>query len=416
MTPSPRNPNKAVNPSDRYTDTDLCVKCGLCLPHCPTYTQTQDENESPRGRLALIQGYARGALAATSTLVGHVDGCLLCRACETACPAKVPYGRIVDRFRQDTGESAKPMAARMKAVGLRKLLTSPTASGLAGKAGGMMQRWFDGSGVFGELGAGLPASAPVEHWIGEHPAQGKEIAKVMLFLGCTASLLDAATVNAALRLLTRLGVRVRVPEGQTCCGAMHRHAGEATEAEVRMRRNLAAFGSGEEEAILSFASGCGSMLYEYPEALSEPEAGRFSRRVRDIGAFLAQLAWPEEVRFRPLPATVSLHAPCSLRNVLKAERHPAALLARIPGLRVVPLPPQTQCCGAAGSHMLERPEMAGRLRENVLDRILDAEPGFLATSNPGCAMHLRAGLRQRGRQDIEVVHPLVLLERQMEIS
>jgi glycolate oxidase iron-sulfur subunit len=406
---------------DLAADTDLCVKCGLCLPHCPTYVKTQDENESPRGRLSLIQGWARGELDATPELARHVDNCLLCRACEAVCPAYVPYGRIVDRFRLETGGTGKPLSARLKTAALRKALTgpwiSPMAKGLlAGKSAAPVKKLAGSIRSLGldKLAAGLPETASTQDWTGFHPARGeKEIGRVSLFLGCTASLLDSETVASAIRVMNRLGIGVRVPENQSCCGALHWHGGERAAASGLMARNLAAFQSTDGETIVSFASGCGAMLRDYGEAISSDEAGRFSKRIRDISQFLAEIPWPDSLELRPLPATVCVHSPCSLKNVLRADRHPFALLRRIPGLKVVPLPAQTRCCGAAGSYLLEHPEMAGELRDDVLDRVLAAEPAVLATSNPGCALHLRAGLKQRGRQDIEILHPLTLMARQI---
>jgi glycolate oxidase iron-sulfur subunit len=409
-----------LNRPDLVTDTDLCVKCGLCLPHCPTYAKTQDENESPRGRLSLIQGWAQGTLAATPELTRHVDNCLLCRSCESVCPAYVPYGRIVDRFRQETAGTGKPLSARLKTAALRQGLTGSLTASLAkrlmaGKAAGSIRKLAGSMGVFGldDLALGLPDASSSREWTGFYPARGeREIARASLFLGCTVGLLDAETAASAIRLMNRLGVAVRVPEGQTCCGALHWHAGETAGAFERMEINLKAFGA-DGEPIVGFASGCGAMLRDYGETRPSDETERFSKRFRDIGQFLAELPWPDDLELKPLSATVSLHSPCSLRNVLKADHQTAVLLRRIPGLNVVPLPAQIRCCGAAGSYMLEHPEMAGELRDDVLDRVLAASPKFLATSNPGCAMHLRAGLKQRGRGDIEVLHPVSLLVRQL---
>lgn len=409
-----------MNRPDLAADTDLCVKCGLCLPHCPTYAGTLDENESPRGRLALIQAVARNELKATPELVRHVDNCLLCRSCEAVCPAYVPYSRIVDGFRQETGNIGKRFGARLKTAALRKALTGPLVSRLVEAPAAVairnfvLDRKIPGLLGMGEMAGGLPKAAPAEEWIGRHPARdGAEAGRADLFLGCTAKLLDAETVDAAIRLMNRLGITVRVPENQTCCGALHWHGGERAAATERMQQNLAAFGSEEGEAIVGFASGCGAMLRDYGEALHSAEAERFSGRIRDIGRFLAELSWPEGLELRPLPAVAVLHSPCTLRNVLRADGYPAALLRRIPELKLVTLPTQASCCGAAGSYMLEHPEMAGALRDQVLDRVLAADPAYLATSNPGCAMHLRAGLKRRGREDIEVLHPVALLARQL---
>jgi glycolate oxidase iron-sulfur subunit len=406
-----------MNSPDLVTDTDLCVKCGLCLPHCPTYAKTQDENESPRGRISLIQGWAQGTLAGTPELTRHVDNCLLCRSCESVCPAYVPYGRIVDRFRQAMGGAGKPLPTRLKAAALRQGLAgsvAPLAKGLmTGKAAGSFRKLASAVGL-GGLAAGLPEISSARDWTGLHPAQGgRETARASLFLGCTAGLLDAETAASALRLMNRLGVTVRVPEAQTCCGALHWHGGETAAALERIDANLRAFGSDGGEPIVGFASGCGAMLREYGETRPSEESERFSKRFRDIGQFLAELPWPDDLQLRPLSATVSLHSPCSLRNVLKADRHAAVLLRRVPGLTVVPLPAWIRCCGAAGSYMLEHPAMAGELRDDLLDQVVVAEPSFLLTSNPGCAMHLRAGLKQRGRGDIEVLHPVTLLARQL---
>lgn len=406
-----------MNAPDLATETDLCVKCGLCLPHCPTYAKTQDENESPRGRLSLIQGWAQGALEATPELTRHIDNCLLCRSCESVCPAYVPYGRIVDRFRQATPGAGKPLAARLKSAALRQGLAGamgPLARGLmAGKAAGPVRKLAGALGL-GELASGLPEATSGQEWTGFHPAPGgQEVGRASLFLGCTAHLLDSETVASAIRLMTRLGVAVRVPESQTCCGALHWHSGETAETYARMEANVKAFGDEGDAPVVGFASGCGAMLRDYGDIRPSEETQGFSKRFRDIGQFLAELPWPNGLEFRALPATVVLHSPCTLRNVLKADRHAATLLRRIPGLSVVPLPAAIRCCGAAGSYMLEHPEMAGVLRDDALDAALAADPRFLATSNPGCAMHLRAGLKQRGRGDIEVLHPVALLARQL---
>jgi glycolate oxidase iron-sulfur subunit len=414
-----------LNRPERYADTDLCVKCGLCLPHCPTYSKTLDENESPRGRLSLIQGWARGDLEASPELVGHLDNCLLCRSCEAACPAYVPYGSIVDRFRGEIGSRGKPLAGRVKAAALRNFLSGESGAGwlqalLSAGTTASARRLLRNSGLlkilgFQELELGLPETAARPRWEGLHPAEtpGAAETRTALFLGCTAHLLDSETATSALRVLNRLGVTVHVPDGQTCCGALHRHAGKRDSALAAMKTNLAAFGPAEPAAIVTFASGCAATLGEYAEWTTEPEADRFSKKVKDISQFLMSRPWPENVEIKPLKAKVCVHSPCTLRNVLRADRHAVDLLKRIPGAEIAVLPGTLRCCGAAGSYMLEHPEMAKSLRNEVLDRVLALEPDFLATSNPGCALHLRAGLRSRGRKNIEVLHPVTLLARQL---
>ncbi|CAL1239182.1 (Fe-S)-binding protein [Candidatus Methylocalor cossyra] len=387
---------------DLIAATDLCVKCGLCLPHCPTYRQTLDENQSPRGRLALIQGWASGALAAGPALTRHLDGCLLCRACEAVCPAQVPYGRIVDRFRAATGGAGKPWPARLRSTLLRRLLSRGGAAALTRPWAVAARRCLAGSGLLrllglDELDAGLPAPS------GRGPvpsAEGAVTGRIDLFLGCTAELLDRATLDATLTLLARLKVAVRIPPGQTCCGALEAHAGQ--DCSAALAANLAAFAG--PDPVVSFASGCAAMLRDYPAS--------FAARVMDLSQWLVEHPWPAKVALRPLKAKVCLHSPCTLRNVLRAEHYPAELLRRIPELTLVPLPSDLGCCGAAGTYCLERPAMARALRDEVLDQVLAAGADLVATSNPGCALHLRAGLKQRGRGQIEVLHPATLLARQ----
>jgi glycolate oxidase iron-sulfur subunit len=407
---------------DLAAKTDLCVKCGLCLPHCPTYIKSRDENESPRGRLSLIQGWARSELKATPKLTSHIDTCLLCRACETVCPAYVPYGQIVDRFRGATQRADQSLATRTTAWTLRAILTGPRLAPLA-------RHLLAGSGTAtvsraarllgqGDLVAGLPgATATPRLAPGLYPATTAETrGQASLFLGCTSALLDADTVAAAVRVMNALGITVEIPDQQGCCGALHQHSGDSATATRYIADNLSAFRHetpSAAPAIVSFASGCGAMLKDYEQTLPGDASADFSRRVRDISQFINEIAGPEGFALQPLSATVCIHSPCSLKNVLRADRHAAVLLKQIPNLNVVSLPAQTRCCGAAGSYMLEHPDMAAELRDDVLDLIAASQASTLLTSNPGCAMHLRAGLAQRGLGHIEVIHPVTLLARQL---
>lgn len=397
-----------IDPNNPFADTDLCVKCGLCLPQCPTYGKTLDESESPRGRLALIQAWAAGQLEATPSLLGHVDNCLLCRSCEAACPAEVPYGRIVDDFRAATRDlHAKSLASRVKTSAVALTLGSAGLQRLAKPA----TRWLAGTGLLKAAGlyalaGGIPE--PLEHapWLGFHPADGEETARVALFLGCTAELADAETVTAALLLLNRLGVAVAVPEAQACCGAMALHEGRREEAERLRQNNLAAFGSESFDAIVTIASGCGAVLGEYSSTSG------FAGRVKDISRFLAEHEWPKRIRFSPLPAKAMAHSPCSLKNVMKSDKQAFQLLRRIPGLQIERFAKTVNCCGAAGLYLLDHPEMAHSLRSDLLAQVEANPPDFLLTSNVGCAMHLRAGLRELRLDAIPVLHPVLLLERQ----
>jgi glycolate oxidase iron-sulfur subunit len=387
------------------TDADLCVKCGLCLPHCPTYRATLDENESPRGRISLLQGWASDRLSLTPGLRKVLDDCLLCRNCEAVCPALVPYANLMNGFRALAGDAGKPFSARTLSSLLRASLRHPALARLG-------RRLIDGSRLlpgsrWQKIARTLPPLTNPGDWYGHHPARGEVFAHVGLFLGCTASVADAATVTALLDLLPRLGVSITVPETQGCCGALDLHAGKTAQAARSQAQNLTAFSHPELSEILTFASGCGATLSEYGTLGDTPEARSFARRVFDVSQFLAERIPADRWDFAPLEARVLVHNPCSLRNVLKTEGSVERLLRRVPGLSIRTLPGKGNCCGAAGAYMVENPKMAESVRADSLAAIIRAKPDFLLTSNIGCALHLRAGLSDE--MDLPVLHPVELL-------
>lgn len=397
--------------------TDLCVKCGLCLPHCPTYRETRDENESPRGRLALIQGWAEGQLPAGDHLQQHTDHCLLCRACEVACPARVPYGEILDRFR---GELQASGQTKSRHSPLNTLLTRSLSRGKPGWLRRILARLAHapkGRTLFRVLGLGawiqgLPdRPMPDLRSSGTYPAAGVEGANpslVQLFTGCTTELFDLETLDACLTVLNRLGFTVEIPETQGCCGALDQHAGHQPRALRHIESNQQAFAAHADAPVLGYASGCGAMLREYPRSISS-----LGLRYRDITEFLAEQVWPASIRLSPLEAVALIHVPCSLKNVLKQGTGAMPLLSRIPKLQLLATPSSIGCCGAAGRFMLDFPEEARRYRTPLIDLIKELRPDVVLTSNPGCAAHLRAGLREEGLGSIEVLHPLTLLARQL---
>lgn len=406
-----------IRDPDLAASTDVCVKCGLCLPHCPTYLKSSDENESPRGRLSLIQGWAQGALELTPKLTNHVDHCLLCRSCEAACPANVPYGRIVDDFRahlhdtlpgrpQESSQINTMVVRFLKAeqprfiqAGMSRLARSSVGQSIARQVG------------LGALTGGLPETPAGLRTIkpGRYPQTTKDLeGEVQLFLGCTGTLLDAETLDSAVRLLNALGIAVEIPESQGCCGALDLHAGSKRDALELMQRNGLAFEGPRTMPVISCASGCGAMLKDYNE-----DQGHIGARHSDISSYLARLNWPESLTIAPLEISAILQSPCSLRNVLKAADEPLKLLNKIPGLKLRPLPNSIRCCGAAGSFMLSHPDEAQGYRQEILDQLVAEKPSVLLSSNPGCSAHLRAGLREIGLE-VEVMHPVTLLWRQVQ--
>lgn len=389
------SPQDIAVPHPSLAAADLCVKCGLCLPHCPTYRLSQDESESPRGRLSLMQAWAEDKLVATPTLLGHVDNCLGCRRCETVCPAKVPYGRLLDDFRAAQSHSSD---------GLRGCLARWVLSNAAGRARlASLARRYGQSSWRGWLRRFSPAPLEALAHTAEpllprafYPAQGRETARVALFVGCTGDWLDADALRAAIAVLTRLGVAVTLPAGQGCCGALHWHAGKPAAAAPLLKNNQTLFA--DADTVLTIASGCGAFLREQ---------GGLGKRIIDINRFLLDLPWPEDVQLQSLSAKAALHTPCSQNDGVAVSK----LLGKIPGLQISPLPAQPACCGAAGTYMLDHGDWAKRLRNELIDAATSSGAAYLVTSNVGCATHLRAGLDEAGVKTLEVLHPVALLAR-----
>ncbi len=394
-------------------DADICVKCGLCLPHCPTYTKTQNENESPRGRIALIQAWAGGHLEASEKLIEHVDNCLLCRSCERVCPAVVPYGRLIDNFRGQMKANKKSSLAGilLKEVSHNKASNRLAQSGLSFYQSSGLQK----TARFFKLPKLLKLDK-VERLLPTHsdrtplkqnylttisPAKGN----VGLFIGCLGSLLDHESVNSAVKVLTAAGFNVSLPERQTCCGALDRHDGDIEKAEQLAAINCNAFAGNSLDAIVTIASGCGGQMQEYQQA-------EFAEKVTDISQFLIKSGCDFSDQLRPLTASVCLHTPCSLKNVMREEQGAVKLLHQIPDIKIRPLPATVQCCGSAGSYLLDHPQMAQALLNDLLVEALDDQPEYLVSSNIGCALHISAGLRERGVA-LEVLHPVALIARQL---
>ena len=397
-------------------DADLCVKCGLCLPHCPTYGLTQHEGDSPRGRIALMQGLALGSLPPTPKLEAHLDGCLGCRSCESVCPAKVPYGRLIDAGRAALNQQLPQRRRLPRLVGAVLARREPR------RAAGLLLWLYQASGVqallrrSGLLGRGRLARLdsllpPLPALPFSARATGVDgPADAALFIGCAGDLADAESLAAAQRLLQRLGLRVALPSAQGCCGALYQHAGLVDEARACMQRNAEAFAG--YPAVLGTASGCSATLLDAPDLLGPAQGAALRAQVQDIHRFLLQ-RWPAGLQPRPLQARVAVHEPCTQRNVTGGGDALRTLLRKIPGIELVELDKRQACCGAAGSHFITHPEDADRLLQPKLEASRTLQPDYIVSSNVGCSLHLAAGLRRAGLKAPEVLHPLALLDRQL---
>lgn len=417
MTPHSHTNRTAASADFPLSDADRCVKCGLCLPHCPTYQLSQHEGDSPRGRIALMQGLATGLIPAGERLEAHLDGCLACRACEAVCPADVPYGRLIDAGRATLARHRPArtrltrwmgwvLAHRRLRTGLGWLLWLYQAC----KLQAAVRRWrLLCGGALARLESLLPPMTRPHSWPSVYPAVGECHGKVALFVGCVSELAERQVLDDTITLLTRLGYAVTIPRTQTCCGALHLHNGLPDSARALARKNIGGF-AGEYAAILGTSSGCTASLAEYHELL--PGAETFTAKVQDICQFLVNARGWDRLHFSPLPQTVSVHEPCTLRNVLKGAAAAYALLGKVPQLKVQALAGNARCCGAAGSYFLTQATHADALGQTKLEAVKEASPEWLVSSNVGCALQIGGTLRRHGIS-LPVLHPVSLLVRQL---
>ena len=394
---------------------DACVHCGFCLQACPTYLGLEDENDSPRGRIVLMRALADGSLAPDDPdLREHIDRCLGCRACETACPSGVPYGHLLEATRATLrGGQAPTAAARalLRIFAIRPLMRTAMALARLLAATPIPTLLMK---LPGRIGFGMAMLASTEFPLerGKYQAQGNgENGTAALLLGCVMEGLFTQTNRATERVLTENGYVVTAARGQGCCGALHAHAGDLDAARRLARRNIAAFERSGARFIVTNAAGCGAMMKEYDHLLSgDPEwsdrARDMSLRVRDISELLAA-AGPRSGG--PLPFTVAYDAPCHLLHAQRVAEAPITVLEAIPGLQLVPLDESDQCCGSAGIYNLIEPEISDIVLARKLDRIGMSRASLIATGNPGCLMQIGAGLL-RADMRARVVHPVDLLD------
>ncbi|MDA1080199.1 MAG: heterodisulfide reductase-related iron-sulfur binding cluster [Gemmatimonadetes bacterium] len=401
--------------------SELCVHCGFCLQACPTYLTLDDENDSPRGRIVLMKALAAGTLDPADDAVGlHLDQCLGCRACETACPSGVPYGHLledtraalaahrpgtwIERLVLFTFANPAPMwvamwFARMaRAVGLsRVLLRAPGRLGVA-MATLEATRRPQGSPTTANHSAPA-ASTPVRE-------------NVAVLTGCVMEGLLAPVNRATERVLAYNGYQLRAAPTQRCCGALHAHAGDRDTARLLARANIEAFDVSDAQYIAVNSAGCGAAMKDYAHLLADDAAWRdrataFSARVRDVSELLAA-AGPHPAQ-TATPGRVAVDHPCHLVHGQRLSSAPAKVLGAVHGLDSDELPDAAQCCGSAGLYSLAQPDLSRQILSPKIDGIVASGARTVVTGNPGCMMHIGAGLLRAG-SDVAVRHPVELLD------
>ena len=394
-----------------YAATLDCVHCGLCLPHCPTYQETGRESSSPRGRIYLMRGVAERRIALDALVVGEMYDCLACRACESACPAGVRYGHLVESARAEVEE--RLARGRLRRALERLLLRRALASPLVLRPLMALLRLYQRSGlqrlVRGSRAlALLPGLARAEWLLPElpephrppevQPAEGERRGRVGFLTGCLMPEVLGPANAATLAALAANGFEVAVPPGQACCGALHAHGGDPEFAARLHERNRSAFRDATLEAVVTNSAGCGATLKGAGDELAA--------RTRDVCEFLVErgLRAPAGA----LKLRVAYDDPCHLLHGQKIDSAPRELLRSIPGLELIDLPGHRDCCGAAGTYNLTHPEMSDRLLRRKLEAVRETGVDVVATGNPGCLMQLAAGLRDAGLS-ARAAHPVELL-------
>jgi glycolate oxidase iron-sulfur subunit len=407
-----------------------CVHCGLCLAYCPTFSELGTEMDSPRGRIFLVKSLAEGRIGLTDSTVRHLSLCLDCRACETVCPAGVPYGRLIEAAKAEI-ERQRPggwlrRAFRWLNFGLllgRPRLLGLAAAGLRAYQASGFQSLVRKSGVLrllpGTLSAWeallplLPDAAARAPLPALTPARDPRRGRVAMLTGCVQSVVFGAHNRATARILANNGWDVVAPPGQGCCGALNAHGGDHTRALAMARRTIETFEREDVDAVVVNTSGCGAHMKAYGTLLADDpawaeRARRFSAGVRDISEFLA--GTPLRGPLRSVPMTVTYHDPCHVVHGQKIRSAPRALLAQVPALRVVDLPESDWCCGSAGIYNLTEPEMAGRLLRRKVRHVCATGAAAVVTANPGCILQIQQGLREAG-SPVEVLHLVEILDR-----
>lgn len=406
-----------MNSEQMRSGLDACVHCGFCLPACPTYLALEDENDSPRGRLVLMRALLDGSIEADDVVAGqHLDQCLGCRGCETACPSGVPYGHLLESTRARMVEARPlPWVARLvlavfarrwvlrialfkariiRGLGLARLAARLLPSGLA-------------------FPAAMLASTErprAKQWM---PRGAASRGKTALLTGCVMEGLMPSLNRATERVLAENGYAMVDAPSQQCCGALHAHAGDADTAKRLARANIAAFESSGAEFVAMNSAGCGAMCRDYGHLLADDpqwsaRAAAFSAKVRDASELLAA-AGPKPTPRSAAPVTVAWDAPCHLEHGQRIVEPPLQVLRAVGSITLTPLADSNLCCGSAGIYNLVQPDVASAVLQPKLARIHESGAAVVATANPGCLMQIGGGLLSAGSR-VQARHPLELLD------
>ena len=393
-----------------------CVHCGFCLPTCPTWGLWQEEMDSPRGRIHLMESLLDGKVELNATVVQHFDRCLGCMACVTACPSGVRYDRLIEQTRALV-ERRYERGSEDRALRALVFSVFPHPRRLrAALAIAPVGRRLPVPGPLRPLRDLAPRWRSSEQPPAQSEAEGERVARVGLLLGCVQRVLFGNVNAATARVLSAHGCEVAVPREQGCCGALSVHAGRDEEGRERARRTIAVFEAAEVDYVVTNAAGCGSVMKEYGFLLSgDPDwaerAAAFSTRVRDVSEVVSELEPRGDLH--PLELRVAFQDSCHLLHAQGVQFPPRTMLSRIPGLERAEPADQEICCGSAGIYNLVQPEAARELGRRKAERVLAVDPDAYVSGNPGCLVQVAAALRTAGRP-LPALHPVELVDASLQ--
>nr|WP_130616459.1 (Fe-S)-binding protein [Cohnella abietis] len=407
------------------------MRCGFCLPACPTFKETGIEAESPRGRIALMKAAVDGVMDPSVQFEEQMSHCLGCRACEPACPADVKYGQLIEQARDAIEEHTTqhrgwikgvrsivfkqlfPHQKRMKLLGkglriyqktgLQAVVRKTGAVGLFSKQLASLERILPdvaGTGIVEKIGTRIPA-------------KGQKLGTVGMFRGCLMDMLFMETNYKTVQLLSEAGFEVIIPETQNCCGALHAHSGETSQAKELAKNNIRAFQEAGVDYIISNAGGCGAILVEYDHLLhDEPEwkeGGKwFAERVKDISSILLEkgrLLTFNQGKTEADKVTITYQDSCHLKNVMKGGNAPRKLLSSLKNVDFIEMKDAGSCCGSAGIYNVTQPEMANQILDHKMENVNATKAHYIVTSNPGCLLQMKLGIdKHADNKQMQAVH------------